>query len=40
MAKLADENLTDEQETEIMQRMDTLNRAKVTMANKLQRLIL
>ena len=38
-AKLGDE-LTDEQVTEIMQRLAALNRAKVTMARKLQRLIL
>ncbi|MDE5579107.1 MAG: DNA primase [Alistipes sp.] len=39
-AKLGEEGLTDEQEAEIMQRMAALNRAKVTMAKKLQRLIL
>ena len=39
-AKLGEEGLTDEQEAEIMQRMAALNRAKVTMARKLQRLIL
>ena len=39
-AKLGEEELTDEQEAEIMQRMAALNRAKVTMARKLQRLIL
>ncbi len=38
-AKLGDE-LTDEQVTEIMQRLAALNRAKVTMARKLQRPIL
>lgn len=38
-AKRGDE-LTDEQVTEIMQRLAALNRAKVTMARKLQRLIL
>ncbi len=38
-AKLGDE-LTDEQVTEIMQRLAALNRAKVTMARKLQTLIL
>ncbi|MDE6711350.1 MAG: DNA primase, partial [Alistipes sp.] len=39
-AQLGEEGLTDEQEAEIMQRMAALNRAKVTMAKKLQRLIL
>jgi len=38
--KLADENLTDDDEIGIMQRLSALNRAKVTMAKKLQRLIL
>ncbi|MDE5708477.1 MAG: DNA primase [Alistipes sp.] len=39
-ARLGEEGLTDGQEDEIMQRMAALNRAKVTMAKKLQRLIL
>ncbi|MEG2613799.1 MAG: DNA primase [Alistipes sp.] len=39
-AKLNDENLTDEQMKEIMQRLGSFNRAKVTIARKLQRLIL
>ena len=39
-AKLGDEGLTEDQQLEIAQRLSTLNRAKVTMARKLQRLIL
>ena len=38
--RLSDENLTEDEECEITQRLATLNRAKVTMAKKLQRLIL
>ena len=39
-ARLADESLDDEQLRQIMQRLSALNRAKVSMAHKLQRLIL
>ena len=39
-AKLGDEGLTEDQQLEIAQRLSTLNRAKVTMARKLQRPIL
>lgn len=39
-AKLDATGLSDEEEVEIMQRLSALNRAKVTMARKLQRLIL
>jgi len=39
-AKLADEGLTDEQQNEVMQRLASFNKVKVTIARKLQRLIL
>lgn len=39
-AKLDEAGLSDEEEVEITQRLSALNRAKVTMARKLQRLIL
>ncbi|MDE6045761.1 MAG: DNA primase, partial [Alistipes sp.] len=39
-ARLDDESLTDKAQDEVMQRLSALNRAKVTMAKKLQRLIL
>jgi len=38
--RLTDENLSEEEECEVTQRLSALNRAKVTMAKKLQRLIL
>ena len=39
-AKLADESLTDEQVGEVIQRLAGFNKVKVTIAKKLQRLIL
>ncbi len=39
-ARLADEGLSEDEEMELAQRLSALNRAKVTMAKKLQRLIL
>ena len=39
-AKLADESLTDEQVGEVIQRLAGFNKGKVTIAKKLQRLIL
>ena len=39
-AKLADESLTDEQMNEVMLRLASFNKVKVTIARKLQRLIL
>lgn len=38
--RLGDENLSEEEENDIIQRLNTYNRVKVTMARKLQRLIL
>ena len=39
-AKLADESLTEEQQNEVIQRLAGFNKVKVTIARKLQRLIL
>lgn len=38
--KLQDENLTDDEMQDIMQRLSNLNRGKVSIARKLHRLIL
>lgn len=39
-AKLSDENLSEEEQSAVMQRLSALNAAKVTISRKLQRLIL
>ena len=39
-ARLADENLSEEEESDLIQRLNNYNRVKVAIARKLQRLIL